>query len=134
MIELVLVPIVFLDVIFALICVGAFPQSLLKNLHGKLVSVNYSGLLKALVMSVDWQRLPMVQETVRLRSGRQMRLHRIGNRKRNSKVISGVYMEYNGVTGTNIAQKKIWVRRTKVVHASQWTKQKSTNWQISLKD
>jgi thymidylate synthase len=43
-------------------------------------------------------------------------------------------MEYNGAIGTNIVQKKIWAKRIKVAHASQLTRLKSTNWQISLKD
>ena len=134
MTELVLAPIVFLDVIFALICVGAFPQSLLRNLLGKLASVSFSGLLKALVMSVDWQNLPTVQVKERLLSGPRMQRRRIGNLKHNLKVISDVYTGYNGVIGTNTVLKKTWVKRTKVAHASQLTRLKSTNWQISLKD
>ena len=134
MIELVWVPIVCLDVIFALICVEAFHPSQLRNLLGKLVSVNYFGLLKAQVMSVDWQRSPMVVEMVPLRYGRQMHYRRIGNTRRNSKAISVVYTGYNGAIGTSIAPKKTWAKRTKVEHASQLTRLKSTNWQISLKD
>ena len=114
MTELVLAPIVFLDVIFALICVGAFPQSLLRNLLGKLASVSFSGLLRGLVMNVDWQNLPTVQVKEKLLSGPRTQRHRIGSLKRNSKVISVVFTGYNGDTGTSIAQRKIWVRHTKV--------------------
>ena len=99
MTELVWAPLVCLDVVFALICAGVFPQSLLKNLHGRLASVNFFGLLKVAETNVDLQKSHMAPKKVRLQFGRRMRLRPIGRIKRNMKATWDVYTEYNGDVG-----------------------------------
>ena len=119
MIEPVLALIVFLDVIFALICVQDSLPLPLRNLLGKALSVNYFGLLREVVMSVDWQNSPTVVVMEPQQFGRQMRLHRIGSLKRNLRATSVVYMEYNGVTGkrqSTIHKKRL--RTTSVVNTT----------------
>ena len=112
-------PLVFLDVIFALICVGAFQPSQLKSWLGRLARVNFFGSLKAQVMKDASQKLHMAPVKVRLQSGRPMRLLRTGSLKRNSRATWVVSTEYNGVSGKrqlNTSKKRL--RTTSAVNTT----------------